>query len=358
MRKTEFFIPKRKELIMKAMVIERFNEPMVLREVPKPSIGAGDILLRVRACGLCATDLKILDGDFDTIKPPIIPGHELAGEVAEIGEGVKGWNVGDHGVVHIYITCGNCFHCRIGRENNCTQRVGRIGFEVDGGFGEYVRIPAWNLFKISNDIALEQACILSGSVATPLHAIREQGKLRAGETVALIGIGGLGIHTLQLAVALGARVIAVDIMANKLEAAQNFGAADTIDSSKHDFVSKIRSLTNGEGADMIVEILGGKHLPQVIEESIYGLRPGGRLVLSGYQMGQKASFDPAKIVTDEIEIIGSRASIRQDLIDVISMTERGVIRPLISERYPLEQANKALAKLRKSASLGRMVLTL
>jgi len=343
---------------MKAMVLEKFGEPMVLKEIPEPSIGKGEILLRTRACGLCGTDIKIFDGHVNTVRLPRIMGHELAGEVAGIGSEVQGWKIGDHGVVHIYLTCGHCYYCRTGRENNCNKGRIRIGFETDGGFGEFVRVPAGNVFKISKEIPLEEASILSGSVATPLHGIRSQGRLKAGETAAIVGIGGLGIHTLQLAVAMGARVIAVDIAEDKLEAARRFGAEAAINSSRSDFVSEIRRLTDGEGADLIAEIVSGSQLPLVIEKSIEALRLGGRLVLLGYQYGQRFSLDPAKIVYDEIEIIGSRASIRQDLVDVISLVERGKVKPVISERFPLEKANEAFVKLRNSASLGRIVLTL
>ena len=343
---------------MKAMVLEKFGAPMVLRDFPKPSIGEGEILLRTRGCGLCGTDLKIFDGHVNTVKLPRIMGHELAGEVVEIGPGVQGWKVGDHGVVHIYLTCGNCYQCRIGRENNCTKGRGRIGFEDDGGFGELVRLPSRNLCKISKDIPLEEASILSGSIATPLHGIRTQARLRAGETAVIIGVGGLGIHTLQLAIAMGARTIAVDIAQEKLEAARRFGADAIINSAKSDFVSEIRRLTDGEGADVIAEIVSGPQLPRILEESVKALRLGGRLLLLGYQYGQTFSMDPAKLVYDEIEIIGSRASIRQDLVDVISLVERGKVKPVISDRFPLEKANEAFVKLRNSASLGRIILTL
>ncbi|MFC2051731.1 alcohol dehydrogenase catalytic domain-containing protein [Chloroflexota bacterium] len=343
---------------MKAMVLEKFREPMVLRDVSKPSIGLEDILLRVKACGLCGTDIKIYDGEVKTVKLPHIPGHELAGEVAELGAGVEGWRVGDHGVVHIYIPCGNCYQCRQGRENDCASKIERIGFEDDGGFGEYVRIPARNLCKISQDIPLEQACILSGSIATPLHGIRTQGRIQMGETVVIVGLGGLGIHALQLAVVMGARVIAVDISEEKLKAAHNFGAEGTINSSERDFVSEILRLTDREGADLIVESVGGSQIPTILEQSIQALRLCGRLVLLGYQYGQLFSLDPQKIVYDELEIIGARASVRQDLVDVISLVERGKIRPVISECFPLEQANEAFVKLRRSTRLGRMILTL
>jgi len=331
---------------------------MVLREVPEPPLGPEGILLRVKACGLCGTDIKIYDGQVKTVNLPRIPGHELAGEVVRVGTGVENWNVGDHGVVHIYIPCGDCYQCRQGHENNCTRQIRRIGFEEDGGFGEYVSVPARNLVKISQDIPLEQACILSGAVATPLHAIRTQGRLKMGETVVIVGIGGLGIHALQLVVAMGARGIAVDISEEKLTAARNLGAEAAINSSSSDFVSEVQRLTDGEGADLIIEVVSGNQIPPVLKNSIQALRPCGRLVLLGYEYGQLFSLDPQKLVYDELEIIGARASVRQDLVDVISLVERGKVSPVISECFPLEDANEAFVKLRRSTSLGRMVLTL
>ncbi len=174
----------------------------------------------------------------------------------------------------------------------------------------------------------------------------------------IIGLGGLGIHTLQLAVAMGARVIAVDIADDKLEAARSFGAEETINSSRIDFVAEVLRLTGGEGADVIVEIVAGSQIPIILEKSVQALRLCRRLLLLGYQYGQTFSLDPQKIVYDELEVIGSRASIRQDLMDVITLVETGKVKPVISESFPLARANEAFIKLRNSSSLGRIVLTL
>lgn len=343
---------------MKAMVLEHFGESLQHREVEKPSIGDRDVLLRVKACGLCGTDLKIYDGKVLTVKLPRIMGHEVAGVVEEVGRQVNGFSPGDNGVVHIYITCGTCYYCRNARENDCQSLEGRIGFELDGGFGEYLQVPERNLFKVSPKVPLEEASILSGSVSTPLHALRTQGRLRMGETVVIIGIGGLGIHTLQLANNLGGRVIAVDIDDKKLEIAKAFGAEAVINSSRENSVAVIREVTGGLGADLVIEVIGGPTIPEVLEQSVKMLRLGGRLVILGYEYGQRFYLDPQTLVYNEIEIIGSRSSTRQDLIDVISLVERGRIKPLIAEKIPLEKANEAFGRLRKSTVVGRMVLVL
>ena len=343
---------------MKAMVLERFGEPMVLKEVPEPAIGPQDILLRVRASGLCATDLKVYDGLVKSVKLPLIAGHESAGEVAKIGAEVDGWHIGDHGVIYINIPCGNCYLCRKGRENYCTSGVRRIGFEEPGGFGEYCRVPARNLCKVSKSIPLKQASILSGTMATPLHGIRTQGRLQAGETAAIVGVGGLGIHAVQLAAVMGARVIAVDIAEEKLTAARKYGAEEAINPLNCDFAAEIRRLTGGEGADLVVEIVGGSAVPAVLEKCVEALRMTGRLLILGYHYGQHFRLDPQKMVYDGLEVMGSRSAIRQDLMDVISLVERGKVKPVIDECFPLEKANEAFAKLRNSTALGRMVLTL
>ena len=343
---------------MKAMVLEHFGEPMVLKEVPEPAIGPQDILLRVGASGLCATDLKVYDGMVKSVKLPLIAGHESAGEVARIGAEVEGWEIGDHGVIHINMACGSCYNCRKGRENYCTSGVRRIGFEEPGGFGEYCRVPARNLCKVSKSVPMDQASILSGTMATPLHGIRTQGRLRAGETVGIVGVGGLGIHAVQLAAVMGARVIAVDIAEEKLQAARRFGAEETINPLSCDFAAEIRRLTGGQGADLMVEIVGGSAIPAVLEKCVEALRMTGRLLVLGYQYGQQFRLDPAKMVYDGMEVMGSRSSILQDLMDVISLVERGKVKPVIDECFLLEKANEAFAKLRKSAALGRTVLTL
>jgi len=343
---------------MKAMVVQKFGEPMEYAEAEKPTMGDQDILLRVKACGLCGTDLKIFDGKVPTVKPPAIMGHEVSGVVEEVGKEVKSARPGDQGVVHIYITCGSCFYCRNARENDCQSLKGRIGFELPGGFGEYLRVPERNFYKVSSHVPLDEVSILSGSISTPLHAVRTQGRLRLGETAVIVGIGGLGIHTLQLAVNLGARVIAVDIDDRKLAVAKSFGADFAINSSKENFPAAVRDLTGGLGADLAVEVIGGPKIPEILDQSVQGLRLGGRLVIMGYEYGQRFLVDPQKIVYDELEIIGTRSSTRQDLIDVISLVERGKIKPLITERVPLAQANEAFWRLRKSDAVGRMVLTL
>jgi propanol-preferring alcohol dehydrogenase len=340
---------------MKAMVMHEFGAPMELEELPTPVPGPGEVLVRVRACGLCGTDVKVADGDVASVKLPLVPGHELAGEVVELGPGAQGFAVGDHVVVHIYITCGRCWFCRNALENNC-RNTSRLGFERNGGFGEYVTAPDRNCYWVAKHVPFEAASILSGSIATPFHGLRCQGKVTVGDTVVLFGVGGLGLHAVQLARVLGARVIAVDIDDEKLELARSLGAVETINSRQTPVAARVRELTDGLGASVVVPVVGGKALPAILGDAFASLRPSGKMVLLGYLPGVKVEVDSNDLVYNAWEILGSRSSTTQDLIDVIQLVESGQVKPIVARTYPVESANDALDIIRVGGPAGRMVL--
>ena len=339
---------------MKAMVLEAFRQSMVLRERDAPRPGTGEVLLQVKGNGLCGTDLKVHNGDVRSVQLPRIPGHEFSGVVVEVGSGVAGVQVGDQGVVHIYRTCGHCHYCSTARENMCPNSPGRYGFEIDGGFSDLCVVAARNFFRVAAQIPIEEAAILSGSISTPYHALR-RGRVALGETVALFGMGGLGLHALQLTRALGARAIAIDIDAAKLERARELGADATINSRSDDPVAAIRRITD-DGADVSVELIGGAAIPQVLEQAMNALRVGGRLVIVGYDYGQQFPIDPSNMVYRWIEVIGTRSSTRADLRNVISLVEAGRVRPIISSRFPLTEANAAFEQLGRSEGVGRILM--
>jgi acryloyl-coenzyme A reductase len=342
---------------MRAMVLEEFGRPMKVRELPRVLLGPGEVLIRVRACGLCGTDLKVADGAIDSVQLPLIPGHELAGEVVDLGANESGLAVGDHVVVHVYVTCGRCWYCRNAHENNC-ERSSRLGFERPGGFAEFVAAPIGNCYKVADWVPFEQACLLSGSVATPLHALRGQGRVTVGSTVVIFGVGGLGLHAVQLARELGGRVIAVDIDEPKLQLARDLGASATINSRSESVASTVRDLTDGEGADLVVPIVGGQALPTVLPDAFQALRRCGRLVLLSYLRRVPLTVDSHDLVYNAWEIVGSRSSTTQDLVDVVRMVEAGRVKPIVSRVVPIEQANEALDELRVSPPVGRLVLSL
>ena len=193
---------------MKSMVLEEFGAPLVLRDREAPVVGAGEVVLKVRACGVCQTDLKIISGKHPGARNvPLIPGHEVAGEIVEVGKGVDRGLIGKHAVVYNYLICGECEFCRAGRENLCTNIRGTVGFSRDGGFAEYISLPSQNCLLIDSHVAFEKAAIMTDAVVTPYHALVSKAKTKAGDTVAIMGVGGLGVHAVQIAKKLGADLI-------------------------------------------------------------------------------------------------------------------------------------------------------
>ena len=341
---------------MYAMVLEQFGHPLRWREVPEPAIGAGEALLRVRANGLCATDLKIADGLVPTVSLPHIPGHEVAGEVAAVGAAVPGLQPGDHITVYPTESCGFCDYCRRGREN-CCATAPRTGFELNGGFAEYMRVAGRNAVKIAPSVPWAAAAIIPDALASVYHALTARARVQAGETVLIVGIGGLGIHAIQVANLLGARVIAADIDPDKLNGAAEFSPAALVNSRQQDLPQQVRELTDGWGADVVVETVGGNAVAAVLPESLASLRLGGRLAVLGYNYGIPLAVDTADLIYGQWSILGSRASPLQDVVEVARLVEQGKIKPFVSEQYPLHQAEQALARLRENPPLGRIVLT-
>src|SRR5512143_4178242 len=180
--------------MMECMVLEAFNEPLALRERPIPAPGDDEAVIKVGACGICGTDLKVWSGSHPAVgNLPHVLGHEVAGEVVEVGQSVDKGLLGKHAVIYFYLSCGVCPYCRSGREILCTRLKGQIGFNRDGGYAEYVKTPADSLFLIPPDIAFEKAAIIADAIATPSRAITAKAKVQPGQTIAVMGAGGLGL---------------------------------------------------------------------------------------------------------------------------------------------------------------------
>jgi len=335
------------------MVLREFNQPLVLSEVPQPFIGPGELLVKVKACGVCYTDVKIASGLTPDIGLPRILGHEVAGEVAALGKGVKNFREGDRVSLYFYIHCGQCEYCLQKRENLCVNLRGRIGFQWDGGYAEYTKVPATHAFKVPSGIPFEAAAILADAVATPFHALKDQAELKAGDTLAIIGAGGLGLQAVQIGKFLGARVYCVDLEEKRLEIAKAMGAEKTFNASAGNWEESILSYTGGRGVDTVLDLVGKN---QTLHSSLAFLKKGGKLILVGYSFDQPFSIFPAVLMRGEFRIIGSRACRLQDMEEVIDLMAAKKIRPLVSETLPLEQANEVHARLKKNEVLGRVVL--
>ncbi len=340
---------------MKAMVLERFGAPLRWQEVPEPQPGPGEALIRVAANGLCATDLKIVDGLVPTTPLPHVLGHEAAGEVVAVGAETPGLTPGDHVTVYPTEGCGFCDCCRQGLENYCAAAP-RTGFELAGGFSQYMRVAGRNAVKISPAVPWEEAAIIPDALASVYHALTHRARVQPGETVVIIGIGGLGIHALQMARLMGARVIAADVAPDKLQGAARFAPDVIVNSRAEELPGKVRDLTDGRGADVVVECVGGAAVAAVLPDSLACLKTGGRLVVLGYNYGVPLTVDTADLIYGQWSLLGARASTRQDVVAVARLVEQGRLKPVVSERFPLPQAGAALARLRESPPLGRIVL--
>jgi 2-desacetyl-2-hydroxyethyl bacteriochlorophyllide A dehydrogenase len=340
---------------MKALVLRDYNKDMFLEDVADPIPGPLDIILRVKACGVCGTDLKILSG---RIPPPIVtlphtPGHEIAGEVVAIGSAVKNISVGQKGIVYFYVGCKDCEMCRTGRENVCFS-IRRLGFELPGGFAELVKMPAYNFCPFREGISLHEIAILPDAVATPYHALKTMAGVKAGQDVLIMGVGGLGIHAVQIAKLMGARVFAVARREGPLRLASEHGADFVIDSSEEGSSKKVMEMTQGRGVDVVIENVGSA---QSMGWSLPCLKRRGRLVLVGYDPLNPYPLNPMEMHYNEWIICGSRVSTKQELLEVIDLVERGKIKPIVYKRFPWENANGAIQEIQKRTGIGRTVLT-
>jgi propanol-preferring alcohol dehydrogenase len=239
---------------MRTLRITAIGRPLDAVDLPVPTPGPGDVVVRVRAAGICHSDAHYRAGRSASLKAPVTPGHEVAGDIAAIGADVHTHAVGDRVCLHYLVTCGRCTHCVAGREQFCPTGQ-MIGHHRDGGYAEYIVVPARNAVPLPAEIPYEHGAALMCSSSTSLHALR-RGRFAPGETVAVIGIGGLGISAVQLAKALGAlEVYAIDLDAAKVAAAERYGAIG-VNASLGDPVARVRELTGGRGVDVVVEVVG------------------------------------------------------------------------------------------------------
>ena len=340
---------------MKAFVLRDFQREMAIENVPDPAPGPLDIILRVRACGVCGTDLKIVSGK---IPPPIVnlphtPGHEIAGEVVAVGSAVRDLSPGQKGVVYPYLGCGGCEMCRTERENICLS-VKRLGFELPGGFAELVRLPAYNFCSCDASLSLVEMAILPDAVATSYHALKTLAKVRAGQEVLIMGVGGLGIHGVQIAKGMGARVTAADRREGSLKLARGFGADATVDVSKESLQKTVLESTGGKRFDVIIENVGSA---QSLQETLPCLKRGGRMILVGYDPCAPYPLQTMEMHYNEWTLSGARLSTRQELLEVIGLVEKRKVRPVVSRVVPWERANQVIREIEQETTVGRTVLT-
>jgi L-iditol 2-dehydrogenase len=316
-----------------------------IESVPVPEIGPGEVLVRVHTCGICGTDLKkIATGSHSA---PRIFGHETAGMIAAVGEGVRGFEVGDRVMAFHHIPCRECYYCRHKVFAQCEvyKRVGcTAGFEpAGGGFAEYVRVMGWivrgGLVKIPDDVSYEQASFIE-PVNTCMKGI-ETLRLAPGETVLVMGQGPIGLILAYLAKRAGARVITSDLYAQRLTIAMSLGIAEAIDASRTETVQRVRELTEGRGADAVILAVAAN---QLVRPALEATRPGGRTMLFAQTVRSEVGIDPSAICVDEKTLLGSYSAsvdLQEESVRFVLGRELDLTR-IITHRFPLAQAVEAL----------------
>ena len=346
---------------MRAMVLEQFGAPLKLKDVPRPKVGPNDALIRVRACGAGLT-VVIMIATPGRIKAfPRIPGHEIAGEVVEIGSEVRTVKAGQRVTNHFYLTCGNCRYCRSGRETLCENFRGNVGNGCDGGYAEYVALPERNLVPIPDGVTDLEAAVASDAIATPYHACHKEAQVSPGDDVLVIGAGGgVGIHMVQMARLLGGRVIAAEIGEEKMELARTMGADEVIDARRGEIVKQVKSLTGGRGVDAAIDMVGNS---RTLQASLEALAPAGRMVIIGSKpesvYGEDPTFkvNPQEFMRQAQEIHGSRYVNNEEIMRTLELVRQKRIKAVINRTFPLEEAEQVHELLRKNAIAGRAVLT-
>jgi len=350
---------------MKAAILHKVHEPLSIEDLEPPSIAEDEVLVRVAACGVCHTDLKVIESRIPSSTPVLI-GHEVSGTVEEVGGGQRGlFKPGDRVIVGMRYRCGQCQACRSGRENLCRSRPAPSSLKKKdgtlvhrwnvGGFSQLLAVPGYMLFPIPAELPLEEASLVGCRMTTAYNAVKHAADLEPGDSALVIGCGGIGLNTIQFLRCFGAYpIIAVDILDSKLEAAKKFGATHTINASREDPVKAAREITEG-GVSKTFEALGNT---KTADQIIRATRPGGTAVIIGGLGKVPFTISDGSFTMDEIKIAGVASRRTQDVVEVISMVrdKRIEVSALISKRYSFEQINEAFQDLEAGKNLMGITL--
>jgi D-arabinose 1-dehydrogenase-like Zn-dependent alcohol dehydrogenase len=349
---------------MKAALLYEARQPLKIEELEMPDVAEEDVLIKVACCGVCHTDLKVVEGR-NRFTPPTILGHEVGGTVERVGARCRDFQVGDRVIIGMRYKCGRCRYCLSARENLCERRPAppnlkkKDGTAVTrwnvGGFAEYVAVPAYMTFKIPDGMSMEEASVVGCRVTTAYNAVKHRARLEPGDSALVIGCGGIGLNTIQFLKCFGAYpIIAVDITEEKLAAAKIFGATHAINATAEDPVKAVIKLTDG-GVDKAFEAIGH---PKTSDQIIQATRPGGTATIIGGLGNGPFTISSGRFVTSEITITGVSSRQANDVAEVFQMATLGRIelKSLITKSYRYDRINEALAdlehgKLRMAVSL-------
>jgi alcohol dehydrogenase, propanol-preferring len=343
---------------MKALVLHAPNAPFELEERPIPKPAPDEVLVKIRACGVGLTVHHAKVGNAPS-NLPVIPGHEIAGEVVEVGSAADGFTVGDRVTPHFYLFCGRCRYCLTQREPLCENTGGYIGRQRDGGYAEYVALPARNWIKIPEGLPYDErpgeVAVICDAIATP-YKVNRRAQIKPLEDVLVIGAGGgVGIHMVQLARFAGGRVLACDRGPEKLAAAREAGAHESVDALAEPIEPQARKLTDGRGVDVVIDFVVS---PETLQAGFDALAPSGRLVILGGRRGAQLPVEAFRMLNGELSILGSRYVTRQDIVDSLELVRRGAVRPIVSRTFALEEVEQAHEIVGRGDMIGRAAMVL
>lgn len=330
---------------MKAAVLSEVGGQLAIEDIPQPQPKAGEVLVKVTACGVCHTDLHVIKGEVKFPMPCVL-GHEISGVVEEIASDVKKTRTGESVVCSFIMPCGVCAYCVRGRDDLCEtffamnrlkgtlydgeSRLSRsdgstLAMYSMGGLAEYAVVPASDVFPAPANVPLTDACILGCAMMTAYGAVKNQAKVQPSDSVAVVGVGGVGSNVIQVAKAFGAgQIIAVDVRDDKLAAAKALGATHSVNASQGDPVATVNALTDGRGVDVAIEALGR---PETVVNAFMMTRDGGRVVVIGIAPGTTtAGIEITRLVCRGIQLMGSYGSrVRTDLPEVLALAAHGQV---------------------------------
>ena len=344
---------------MQAVYIESHGGPEVLTlgERPEPKVEPHQVLLRVRACALNRLDIYTREGDRGLRRefpPPLILGGDCAGDIVEVGEQVRGLSTGDRVLVNPKITCQQCPACLAGQDDLC-PRPQFMGSALDGSYAELTAVPAVNVHPIVSEVSYEQAAAVPTTFLPMWNMLQRKIQLKAWETVLILSASaGVGTAAIEVASkAIGARVIATTSTAEKAEKARELGADEVINYNEEDITERVKALTDGRGVDAVVDHVGADFFARAFSS----LRPGGRYGICGATTGLRTELHLGLLFSRQIQIFGVFMGTKEDMQEITALLNRGTVRPVVHEVFPLAEAAAAHRAMEETNFFGKLVLT-
>jgi acryloyl-coenzyme A reductase len=341
--------------MMKAISLDDFGGPEVLKASSRPVSppSAGWARIRVAFCGVCRHDLLTRSGKFPRASRPLILGHQVSGYVDSVGDNAENLNVNDRVMSMIFSGCGNCENCISGNESLCVTTPPQfLGEDYDGGYAEYVNIPASSVVHVPEKVSLEAAAIITCTLGTAWHALITRGNLKASDTVVITGAsGGVGLHAVKIARLQGAHVVAVTSSELGAEGARRAGADEVIVEADRKFANSLRAKL-GRKADLVLEVVGATTL----RESLHAVKPGGAVVVVGNVEGNEVSIPPAYLILKEISLLGTKSCTRDELDTLLEKVANGSLSADVTEVVDFSEARNVHERMESGESTGRIIL--